>query len=147
LIQALPPPWVYCATAEALDDEMRGRIEGHRRRRGEGWITREEPLNLAGVIAEETRPLLVDCLTLWLSNVMLVGKDVEAEMERLLDAARQAKAPCALVSNEVGLGIVPGDALSRDFRDHSGRLHQKLASIAGKVVFMVAGLPMVLKDE
>lgn len=144
---ALPPPWVYCATAEALDEEMRDRIEKHRARRGHAWITKEVPMNLAEILAAEAHPLLVDCLTLWLTNIMLAEMEVEAEIEKLLTSVRMREAPAVLVSNEVGLGIVPADTLSRAFRDHAGRLHQRLAQIANKVIFMVAGLPMVLKDE
>ncbi len=147
LVQTLPPPWVYCATAQAFDTEMRDRIVHHRAGRSEGWITIETPLGLADLIGRESRPMLVDCLTLWLTNVMLAGKDAPAEIEALLLAARGAKGSIVFVSNEVGLGIVPDNALARAFRDHAGRLHQKLAAIAGRVVFMAAGLPMVLKDE
>jgi adenosylcobinamide kinase/adenosylcobinamide-phosphate guanylyltransferase len=147
LMTALPPPWVYCATAQAFDDEMRERIAHHRARRGAGWITMEAPLDLAAVIAGETRPLLIDCLTLWLTNIMLAEKDVSAEIKQLLFAARTADAPLVFVSNEVGLGIVPENALARSFRDNAGRLHQEIAAIANRVVFMAAGLPMVLKDE
>jgi adenosylcobinamide kinase / adenosylcobinamide-phosphate guanylyltransferase len=144
---ALPRPWVYCATGQAFDDEMRDRIARHRARRGVGWITIETPLELAGLIAGETRPLLIDCLTLWLTNIMLAEKAVSAEVNQLLAAARNSSAPLIFVSNEVGLGIVPENALARTFRDHAGRLHQELAKIANRVVFMAAGLPMVLKHE
>ena len=147
LIRAMPPPWIYCATAQALDDEMRNRIAHHRARRGEGWITRETPLDLAETLAAATQPILVDCLTLWLTNVMLADREVEAETAKLLAAAEGAAAPVVFVSNEVGLGIVPDNALARAFRDHAGRLNQDVAKIANRVVFMAAGLPMVLKDE
>ncbi|HZV21490.1 MAG TPA: bifunctional adenosylcobinamide kinase/adenosylcobinamide-phosphate guanylyltransferase [Hyphomicrobiales bacterium] len=147
LIAASPAPWVYCATARAEDREMRARIAHHRARRGVGWRTVEEALQLAALLAAEKRPILVDCLTLWLTNVMLAGKDVHAEVQALIEAVNRRNAPLVLVSNEVGLGIVPDNALARDFRDHAGRLHQELAKIVDRVVFMVAGLPMVLKDE
>jgi adenosylcobinamide kinase/adenosylcobinamide-phosphate guanylyltransferase len=147
LIRAMPPPWVYCATAQALDNEMRDRIAHHRARRGEGWITLETPLDLADVLAAATHPILVDCLTLWLTNVMLAGRDVAAESARLLAASQVSKAPVVFVSNEVGLGIVPDNPLAREFRDHAGRLNQDVATIANRVVFMAAGLPMVLKDD
>jgi adenosylcobinamide kinase / adenosylcobinamide-phosphate guanylyltransferase len=147
LVTALPPPWIYCATGQAFDDEMRDRIAHHKARRGAGWITAETPLELAGLIAGETRPLLIDCLTLWLTNIMLAERDVPAEIECLLGAARTSRAHLVFVSNEVGLGIVPENALARAFRDHAGRLHQDVAKIANRVVFMAAGLPMVLKDE
>lgn len=143
---AMPGPWVYCATAQPSDSEMEQRIAHHKARRGEGWITIETPLAAARLIAGETRPVLVDCLTLWLTNIMLAGKNVEAEIEALLEAVRTANAPLVLVANEVGLGIVPDNALARAFRDHAGRLHQRLADIAGRAVFMVAGLPIVLKN-
>jgi adenosylcobinamide kinase/adenosylcobinamide-phosphate guanylyltransferase len=147
LIKALPPPWLYCATAQAFDDEMRDRIAHHQSRRDDGWQTVETPLDLASLVSNEARPMLVDCLTLWLTNIMLAEKDVAEEIEKLLTSARSAKAPIVFVSNEVGLGVVPDNALARAFRDHAGRLHQDLAKIANRVVFMVAGLPMVLKDE
>jgi adenosylcobinamide kinase/adenosylcobinamide-phosphate guanylyltransferase len=146
LITAFPPPWVYCATAQAFDDEMRDRIEHHRARRAEGWQTIEAPLGLQDIVANEARPMLVDCLTLWLSNVMLAEKDVGLEIASLLASAERAKAPIVFVSNEVGMGIVPDNALARVFRDHAGRLHQEIGKIANRVVFMVAGLPMVMKD-
>jgi adenosylcobinamide kinase/adenosylcobinamide-phosphate guanylyltransferase len=144
-VTALPPPWVYCATAEALDDEMRERVAHHRLQRGEGWITVEAPLELAPLLEAETRPVLVDCLTLWLTNVMLAGRDAEAETEALIAAARVSRAPIVFVANEVGLGIVPENSLARRFRDNAGRLNQAVAAIAGKAVFMAAGLPLVLK--
>jgi len=147
LVTGFPPPWVYCATAQAFDDEMRERIAHHRAQRADGWVTLETPVELAAIIASESRPMLVDCLTLWLTNIMLAEKDIPAECGRLLAAASGARAPIVFVSNEVGLGIVPDNALARAFRDHAGRLHQDLAKLASKVVFVAAGLPMVLKDE
>jgi len=145
-IRAMPSPWIYCATAQALDGEMRDRIEHHQARRGEGWITLETPLDLADALAAATRPILVDCLTLWLTNVMLAGRNVAAESAKLLATAEGSTAPIVFVSNEVGLGIVPDTALARAFRDHAGRLNQDVARIANRVVFMAAGLPMILKD-
>ncbi len=147
LIRALPAPWIYCATAQALDDEMRDRIAHHRARRAEGWITLETPLSLAEAVAAHTHPVLVDCLTLWLTNIMLADRDVPAESAKLLAAVEASKAPVVFVSNEVGLGIVPDNKLAREFRDHAGRLNQDVAKIASHVVFMAAGLPMLLKDE
>ena len=146
LICAAPSPWIYCATAQALDDEMRDRIAHHRARRAQGWITLETPLHLADAIAAATHPMLVDCLTLWLTNVMLAGQDVAAESAKLLAAAEASKAPVVFVSNEVGLGIVPDSKLAREFRDNAGRLNQDVAKIASRVVFVAAGLPLVLKD-
>jgi adenosylcobinamide kinase/adenosylcobinamide-phosphate guanylyltransferase len=148
LVTTLPPPWHYVATAEAYDEEMRERIALHRERRDEGWVTTEAPLELAECLAAlrgGTAPILVDCLTLWLSNVMLANRDVEAASRSIEAVLDEAKAPIVLVTNEVGLGIVPENALARRFRDEAGRLHQRLAARADRVLFMVAGLPMVVK--
>ena len=144
LIQALPPPWTYIATAQAWDAEMRARIDLHRARRPAGWQTVEAPLDLPAALAGPG-PALVDCLTLWLTNLMLGGHDAAAAADAL-DAALDARsAPAVLVGNEVGLGIVPDNALARAFRDEAGRLHQRLAARADTVLFMVAGLPMRVK--
>ena len=107
----------------------------------------EAPLDIAPLLEAETQPILVDCLTLWLTNIMLAGRDVDAETAKLIAAARTSRAPIVFVSNEVGLGIVPDNELAREFRDRAGWLNQAVAAIANRVVFMVAGLPMVLKDE
>jgi adenosylcobinamide kinase/adenosylcobinamide-phosphate guanylyltransferase len=141
-----PGPWTYVATAEALDIEMRERIGRHKARRGPAWITVEAPLGLAEVIEGRTGAVLIDCLTLWLSNIMLAGRDVASEEERLLAALQDAPSTIILVSNEVGLGIVPDNRLARDFRDAQGRLNQRIAEIADHVVFMAAGLPLILKQ-
>ena len=148
LVTTLPPPWHYVATAEAYDDEMRERIALHRARRDEGWQTHEAPIELPECLAQlgvAAAPILVDCLTLWLTNVMLAERDVNAAALALEAALAAARAPVVLVSNEVGLGIVPENALARRFRDEAGRLHQRLAARADRVLFMVAGLPMVVK--
>jgi adenosylcobinamide kinase/adenosylcobinamide-phosphate guanylyltransferase len=147
LVQALAPPWVYLATAQAFDDEMRERIALHRERRPPGWTTLEAPLALAGAIrsAPAGAPVLVDCLTLWVSNLMLADRDTEAAFADLLDALSRAAGPLVLVSNEVGLGIVPDNALARRFRDNAGVLHQRIAARAERVVLMVAGLPITVK--
>lgn len=146
IITAVPAPWVYVATAQALDDEMRDRISAHRARRGAGWKTLEVPIDLAGAIATAgRRPVLVDCLTLWLSNLLLAGHDLAAATAALESVLEARDAPTVLVANEVGLGIVPDNTLARDFRDQAGRLNQHLAARAGSVVFLVAGLPMRLK--
>ena len=149
LITAHPPPWVYVATAEPLDDEMRARIAEHRARRGADWHAVEAPRDLAGALAgvRESGAVLVDCLTLWLSNRMLAEADLEAETARLETALADIAVPVALVSNEVGSGIVPDNALARRFRDAQGRLNQRMAAVAGRVVLVVAGLPLVVKES
>ncbi len=141
-------PAVYVATAQAYDDEMRDRLAAHRARRGPNWTTVEEPLDLPGALARlaDDRPVLVDCLTLWLSNLLLAERDIEAEAGRLLDGLSACPGPVVLVSNEVGLGIVPDNALARRFRDHAGTLHQRLGQLAHSVVFVAAGLPLMLKQ-
>jgi adenosylcobinamide kinase / adenosylcobinamide-phosphate guanylyltransferase len=150
LITATPGLWVYLATGEAGDAEMAARIRHHREQRGEGWITIEETLDLSGALhraAGEGRAILVDCLTLWVSNLMAAGRDVTAETERLIAALLQVAAPIIFVANEVGLGIVPDNALARAFRDEAGRVNQAVAAAATRVYFVAAGLPLVMKDE
>jgi adenosylcobinamide kinase/adenosylcobinamide-phosphate guanylyltransferase len=140
------PPWTYIATAQGFDDEMRARIDEHRARRGTAWRTVEAPVDLLGAFsALPAHPVLVDCLTLWLSNLMLADRDPAAATEALVAALRQRRAPTVLVSNEVGLGIVPETPLGRAFRDEAGRLNQRLAAQADRVLFMVAGLPLTVK--
>lgn len=147
LIETLPAPWAYIATAQAYDDEMRERIATHRARRPSGWETVDAPLDLPEAIAAMPagRPVLVDCLTLWLTNLILAERDTVAATAALISTCERVFGPIVLVSNEVGLGIVPENALARRFRDEAGRLHQALAARAGRVVFMVAGLPMQVK--
>jgi adenosylcobinamide kinase/adenosylcobinamide-phosphate guanylyltransferase len=146
LIEAEPAPWTYVATAQGWDDEMRARIAEHKARRSRNWRTVDAPLDLAAVIAaNDGGPILVDCLTLWLTNIMLAERHVAAERAALIDACRRAAGPLVLVSNEVGFGIVPENALARRFRDEAGRLHQELAAIADRVVLVVAGIPMQVK--
>ena len=145
LIEACPAPWLYLATAQAWDDEMRERVALHRSRRSADWITRDVPIDLAEAVAAATGPVLVDCLTLWLTNLILSEADIEAASAALIEACGRAPGPVVLVGNEVGLGIVPDNALARRFRDAAGRLHQRLAARADHVVFMVAGLPMIVK--
>jgi adenosylcobinamide kinase/adenosylcobinamide-phosphate guanylyltransferase len=140
----------YIATAEAGDAEMAARIAEHRRRRGPFWRTVEAPLGLAEAIcaaAAPTRPVLVDCLTLWLSNLMHASHDVEAETKALAEWLRGTRHPVLLVSNEVGLGLVPETPLGRDFRDAQGRLNQAIAAVVPNVAFVAAGLPLWLKRE
>ncbi len=138
---------VYLATAQTLDDEMRARVAEHRSRRGGAWETLEEPLDLAGALAKAGRkPVLVDCLTLWLTNLMLADRDLAAAVSGLVDVLPSLDGPVVFVSNEVGLGIVPDNAMARAFRDAAGVMHQRLAAASERVVFVTAGLPMILKD-
>ncbi|HXI06323.1 MAG: bifunctional adenosylcobinamide kinase/adenosylcobinamide-phosphate guanylyltransferase [Bradyrhizobium sp.] len=139
---------VYLATATAGDDEMRSRIDHHRKRRGDGWITIEEPLALVDALTREAthgRAVLVDCLTLWLSNLMFAGRDHDVEGSRLARYLGVARHPVVFVSNEVGLGLVPETPLGRNFRDAQGRLNQVVAAVVPNVVFIAAGLPLWLK--
>ena len=146
LVTARPGPWLYLATAQAFDTEMAARIAEHRARRSAGWQTREVPLALPDALADaDGRPALVDCLTLWLSNLMLADRDPAAATDRLAAALAGRSGPVVLVSNEVGLGIVPENALARRFRDAAGRLNQRVAALADSVVLTVAGLPMTMK--
>lgn len=143
-------PATYLATAEPWDDdEMRGRIAAHRDRRGADWRTVEEPLDLPGALraVPAGSPVLVDCLTLWLSNLMAAERDPAAETDRLIAALADVAGPVVFVSNEVGWGIVPDNALARAFRDEAGRLHQAVAAAADAVYLVVAGLPLPLKPR
>lgn len=145
------PERVYIATAQAWDEEMQDRITRHREERDRAWSTIEAPIALADAIldvADErpNRSIVVDCLTLWLTNLMLGDHDIEAHTKDLLDALTRASAPVVLVSNETGLGIVPDNKLSRDFRDAQGRLNQDVAACVGTVEFIAAGLPITLKS-
>ncbi|ESW59134.1 MAG: adenosylcobinamide kinase [Rhodobacter sp. CACIA14H1] len=139
----------YIATAQAWDDEMRDRIARHRADRGAGWVTVEAPLDLVAALAgaRQDEAVLVDCATLWLSNHLLADHDLAAESRALLAALDACAAPVVVVSNEVGWGIVPENALARAFRDAQGRLNQQIAAQAGLVVGVMAGLPMVLKGR
>lgn len=148
LVTSAPPPWTYIATAQGFDAEMRERIAAHQRARAPGWRTVDAPLDLADALRLEAvrgRPVLIDCLTLWLSNHLLEGHAIAAEIDRLLTAIRSTAIPLAIVSNETGMGIVPDNALARAFRDHQGRLNQAVASLATRAVLMAAGLPLILK--
>lgn len=139
---------LYLATAEAGDEEMAARIREHRRRRGACWATIEEPLELAAALAENAdpaRPIVVDCLTLWLSNLIHAGRDIDGEADKLVRALPGLSGPVVFVSNEVGLGIVPENGLARAFRDHAGILNQRMAEASDLVVLMAAGLPLALK--
>jgi adenosylcobinamide kinase/adenosylcobinamide-phosphate guanylyltransferase len=154
LLQRFPPPYVYLATAQALDKEMRRRIEEHQRRRGPQWRTVEAPLDLVGQLEGlQGRGLavLVDCLTLWLTNLLLQSPDFSTQpatqVDRLCEVLRGADYPVVLVSNEVGGGIVPENALARAFRDLAGRTNQQVAAACAAVTLVVAGLPLVLKGK
>lgn len=139
---------MYLATGQAGDEEMRTRIEAHQARRDGDWAlveTRVALLDVLKVESREGRVILVDCLTLWLSNLMMDGLDVLAEIEALADGLGGLAGPVVFVSNEVGLGLVPDNKLGRAFRDHQGVLNQKIATVADNVVFVAAGLPLVLK--
>lgn len=148
LAEAAAPRRVFVATAEALDEEMESRISRHQEDRGEGWRTIEAPLDLVSVIGEASHSdefVLIDCLTLWLSNLFHHDRDVEAETAALCEALRASPAQIALVSNEIGLGLVPETPLGRAFRDAQGRLNQKVAAVCDHVEFVAAGLPLKLK--
>ena len=140
---------VYVATAQAKDAEMADRIAQHRKSRGDGWRTLEAPLDPLAALGEleQGEGALLDCLTLWLSNHMLAEADIDAESSALLGGLQKLKQPVVLVSNEVGMGLVPENKLGRAFRDAQGRLNQQAAEIADLVVFVAAGLPLVLKGE
>jgi adenosylcobinamide kinase/adenosylcobinamide-phosphate guanylyltransferase len=150
LFGAAPRPAVYVATAQSGDVEMATRIMAHRARRGANWTTVEEPLKLAEALlaaGNQGRPILVDCLTLWLSNLMLAGEDVDEATDELVLAFEDFSSPVVMVSNEVGLGIVPETPLGRSFRDAQGRLNMRMADRADRVILMTAGLPLILKDR
>ncbi len=141
---------VYLAVATAGDGEMADRIAEHRRYRGEAWRTVEEPLDIAAVLAREARPgtvVLVECLTLWLSNLMGAGRAIDTATDGLIAALEQAAGPVVLVSNEVGGGIVPDNALARRYADALGVLNQQVAAVATRVVLVVAGQPLTLKPN
>lgn len=139
---------VYVATAEAGDDEMAERIANHRAGRGNGWQTIEEPLELAralGSAVGHDRIVLVDCLTLWLSNLMEAGREIDPAVESLLVALKSAAGPVIFVSNEVGAGIVPMSALARRYADAQGVLNQRVAASVDRVVLMTAGIALQIK--
>jgi adenosylcobinamide kinase / adenosylcobinamide-phosphate guanylyltransferase len=140
-------PRSYIATAEAWDNEMRARIAQHITDRGADWTTIETPRDLVGALARAKGVVLIDCATLWLTNVMLAEDDIDTETTRLIAALQAYPGPVIIVSNEVGWGIVPDNRLARDFRDAQGRLNQRLAEIADTVVGVMAGLPLVLKGQ
>ncbi len=140
----------YLATATAGDTEMAAKIMRHRERRGSAWATVEEPLDLNAALTRHTnaaRPVLVDCLTLWLSNLMMAGREIESETRRLTDILTDLSGPVVFVSNDVGGGIVPENALARRFQNEAGRMNQAVAAAADRVYLVSAGLPQILKDN
>ena len=144
----LPGRKAFIATAQALDDEMEQRIARHKAERPDEWHAFEEPVNIQGLIARIHGiydVLLIDCLTLWITNVMLGNDDIEGKARLLLDALSACRSSVFIVSNEVGLGIVPDNRLTREFRDIAGTLNQKVAAVADEVYFMAAGLPLRMK--
>jgi len=145
--RGLAPRAIYIATAEARDGEMAARIAAHQARRGDNWRTYAEPLDLMGALAatDGQGPRLVDCLTLWLTNLMLGGHDWQVAGRALVAALPEQVDPVVLVTNEVGAGIVPENALAREFRDAAGTLNQWVAAVADEVTLAVAGLPLKVK--
>lgn len=137
---------VFVATAEPLDDEMASRIARHKADRGAEFETIEEPFHLAGVMLEaKFDAMVIDCLTLWLSNLICANKNSDLEIDALLAAAQAARGTVLFVTNEVGSGIVPDNALAREFRDRAGILNQRVAAIAREVYFMAFGQPLRVK--
>jgi adenosylcobinamide kinase/adenosylcobinamide-phosphate guanylyltransferase len=138
----------YVATGRPFDDEMRLRITQHQADRGEGWTTHETTVDLAPLLAQIDRPsrvILVDCLTLWVTNLMMEEMNIEQATDAIVKSLSSCSAKLVLVSNEVGMGIVPDNRMAREFRDHAGRLHQRIAAEADEVIFMAAGLPLKMK--
>ncbi len=138
----------YLATGRAFDSEMQERIQLHRQQRGDDWTTLEEPLDLTGALRRQVRDdraILVDCLTLWVTNLMMADKDVTAHGDRLCECLDALPGLVVFVSNEVGMGIVPDNEMAREFRDHTGLLHQKIARHCAQVFFVAAGIPMQMK--
>ncbi len=145
---SLTPKKAYIATAQALDDEMKERIEKHKSVRGNDWDTFEEPIKISGVIekiGDNYSVITLDCLTLWLSNLIHAMLNIEPEIESFLSSLVTRHSSLFIVSNEVGMGIVPDNELSRRFRDLSGYLNQKVAEIADEVYLVTAGIPIKIK--
>ena len=149
LARAAGTPKTYIATLQPFDDEMRAKVDKHQGDRGDDWTTVEAPLDLSGALqaAPGNHVILVDCLTLWLTNVMLADRDLDGDVTMLLDALAACPNDVIVVSNEVGLGIVPDTALGRRFRDAQGALNQRIAAAAETVVTVIAGLPLALKGK
>ena len=146
---ALGAEAIYIATAEAYDDEMRARIDHHRARRGPEWQTLNAPMDLVAALRDSdgAASRLVDCLTLWLSNLMLAGHDWEAEVTALCTLIPALRTPVVFVTNEVGAGIVPENALARAFRDAAGWSNQRVAAVCDEVWFCVAGQALKVKPQ
>ena len=151
LLEGFESP-IYLATAEALhkddlDGEMAARIAEHKKRRGSQWRTVEEPINLIGILRDyANNPLLVDCMTLWLANIISTGMSVEKELDSLTECLSEIKGPLVLVSNEVGQGIIPNNSLARTYVDNAGLMNQRLAVCSDRVVVVHAGIPQILKE-
>ena len=141
---------IYVATSRIWDDEMSDRVTKHRLRRGEEWTTIEEPHDLVGALGrvdDEGAVALVDCLSLWITNLIMEEDDPVSSFDGLLSSLAASRSTVLLVSNEVGMGIVPENAMARRFRDLAGTLHQSIAAIADEVVLVVAGIPMMVKND
>lgn len=140
---------IYIATAQSFDDEMAAKIADHKKARDARWQTIEVPIDVARALATCTpdQAVLIDCATLWLSNILLADHDLEARCADLMAALQDCEAPVVIVSNEVGQGVVPDNALARRFRNAQGRLNQQIAGLADHVVAVMAGLPLTLKDN
>lgn len=148
MAENLSPHPIYLATAQSFDDEMSDRIKRHQADRDARWRTHEEPIHLTQALKRYRGSgdvLLVDCLTLWLSNIMLAGMDVSSEIDRLTAYLKTQQATLIFVSNEVGMGIVPDNALARSFRDFAGRLNQSVAGLSEEAYVLVSGLPLRLR--
>ena len=140
---------IFLATAEMMDDEFRIRIQNHKDERGQEWLTKECPLDLKGALEEHNTSdsrILIDCLTVWLGNLMHYEKPIDKEVQELVEVLAGFKGDVFLVSNEVGQGVVPEHPMGREFRDHQGRLNQSIAAIADRVELLVAGIPLVVKS-
>ncbi|MDI2090920.1 bifunctional adenosylcobinamide kinase/adenosylcobinamide-phosphate guanylyltransferase [Commensalibacter oyaizuii] len=145
-IMQLPAPWIYLATGRAWDDEMQQKIINHQKRRGQGWQTIEVPIQIAKALQQLNKePVLIDCLTLWLTNLMMDHYHIDNEIEILLSGLKAYQGDIVIVSNEVGQGIVPIDPMARAFRNHAGVLHQKVAKIADRFTCIIAGYPVFIK--
>jgi len=147
LIEIAGGGW-YIATSENIDKEMTLRIKAHQDRRGDNWQTIEEPVLLVQTLLSldgQTKPVLVDCLTLWLTNIMLLEKNIEAEVADLCALKKKLTFPVIFVSNEVGQGVIPENVLGRQFIDLAGQMNQKIAYISDNVIFVTAGIPTILK--